>query len=98
MKSEWTALGLSKPILQTLKELKFSKMTPVQVQKNPRSIFYCIFKFECKDKEDLDSQPDKTVVTNRISDSLHSGMKFILHNFKEDFRVLMTYIINSSQY
>ena len=49
MKSEWTALGLSKPILQTLKELKFSKMTPVQVKKI-LSIFYCIFKFECKDK------------------------------------------------
>ena len=32
MKSEWTSLGLSKPILQTLKELKFNKMTPVQVR------------------------------------------------------------------
>ena len=32
MKSEWAGLGLSKPILQTLKELKFSKMTPVQVK------------------------------------------------------------------
>ena len=27
MKSEWAGLGLSKPILQTLKELKFRKMT-----------------------------------------------------------------------
>ena len=58
---------------------------------HPESVTTChrdSLKFECKDKEDLNSQPDKTVVTNRISDSLHSGMKFILHNFKEDFRVL----------
>ena len=60
---------------------------------HPESVTTChrdSLKFECKDKEDLNSQPDKTVVENRISDSLHSGMNFILHNFKEDFRVLIT--------
>ena len=32
MKSEWKTIGLSKAVLQTLKKLKFSKMTPVQVR------------------------------------------------------------------
>ena len=33
MKSEWSSLGLSKAILDTLEEMQFHTMTPVQVRK-----------------------------------------------------------------
>ena len=32
MDSDWKSLGLSDAILETLEELKFEKMTPVQVR------------------------------------------------------------------
>ena len=39
MKSEWSSLGLSKAILDTLEEMQFHTMTPVQVRKLKNIIF-----------------------------------------------------------